>query len=110
MSIEIVTIGLFIFEWDRIARSVKGAATGWSVRGSNSVQARDALYSRPAETDPGAHPASCAVGTEDVTEEKRPIKHQNTEIKNGQSYASSVSMCLLGMVEDDIYLSSTLIS
>jgi len=69
--------------WAGIAQSVKGFATGWGVRGSNSVLARDGLYSRQIETGPGAHPACCAVGTEDLTEERRPIKHKDTKIKNG---------------------------
>jgi len=58
---EIDAIGLLIFEWAGIVQSVKGPATGWSVQCSNSVQARDGLYSREIETDPGAHPACCAV-------------------------------------------------
>jgi len=61
LSNEIVAIGLLIFEWTGIRQSLKGPATGWSVRGFNSMQARDVLCSRPVEIGPGAHAASCAV-------------------------------------------------
>ena len=33
---------------------------GWTVRGSNPVAAR---FSAPVQTEPGAHPASCIMGT-----------------------------------------------
>ena len=34
--------------------------TGWTVRGSNPGGAR---FSAPVQTGPGAHPASCTMGT-----------------------------------------------
>jgi hypothetical protein len=43
-----------------VAQSVWRLATGWTVRGSNSFGAR---FSTPVQTGPGAHPASCTVGT-----------------------------------------------
>jgi len=38
----------------------KRLATGWTVRGSNPGGAR---FSAPVQTGPGAHPASCTMGT-----------------------------------------------
>ena len=43
-----------------IAQSVQRLATGWTVRGSNPVGVR---FSVSVQTGPGAHPASCTVGT-----------------------------------------------
>ena len=42
------------------AQSVYRLATGWTVRGSNSGVGRDFP---PIQTGPGAHPASCTMGT-----------------------------------------------
>jgi hypothetical protein len=47
-----------------IAQSVQRLATGWTVRGSNPGGAR---FSAPVQTDPGAHPASCTMGTGSLT-------------------------------------------
>jgi hypothetical protein len=43
-----------------VAQSVKRLATGWTVRGSIPVGAR---FPAPVQYGPGAHPASCTVGT-----------------------------------------------
>jgi hypothetical protein len=43
-----------------VAQSVKRLATGWTVRGSNPVEA---IFSAPVETGPGANPSSCTMGT-----------------------------------------------
>jgi len=45
---------------DRVAQSVLRLATGWTVQGSNPSGGR---FSAPVQTGPGAHPASCAIGT-----------------------------------------------
>ena len=52
LSIEIVTIGLLIFEWAGIAQSLKGPATTWSVRGSNSFCAPDQSRQSLVPTQP----------------------------------------------------------
>jgi hypothetical protein len=43
-----------------VAQSVQRLATGWTVWGSNPGGAR---FSAPVQTGPGAHPASCTMGT-----------------------------------------------
>jgi len=43
-----------------VAQSIWRLATGWTVWGSNPGGAR---FSAPAQTGPGAHPASCTMGT-----------------------------------------------
>jgi hypothetical protein len=43
-----------------VAQSVYRMATGWTVRGSNPDGAR---FSASVQTGPGAHPASCTMGT-----------------------------------------------
>ena len=48
----------------RVAQSVQRLATGWTVRGSNPGGAR---FSAPVQTGPGAHPASCTMGTGSFT-------------------------------------------
>ena len=45
----------------RIAQSGSRLATGWTVQQSNS--GGGARFSAPVQTEPGAHPASCAMGT-----------------------------------------------
>ena len=49
-----------LFTW--LAGSSVGIAlaTGWTVQGSNLEGAR---FSAPVQTGPGAHPASCTIGT-----------------------------------------------
>jgi hypothetical protein len=44
----------------RVAQSALRLATDWTVRGSNPGGAR---FSAPVHTGPGAHPASCTMGT-----------------------------------------------
>ena len=44
----------------RVAQSVQRLAMGWTVRGSNRCGAR---FSAPVQIGPGAHPASCTMGT-----------------------------------------------
>jgi hypothetical protein len=44
---------------DREAQSVWRLDTGWKVQGSNGAR-----FSAPVQTGPGAHPASCTMGTE----------------------------------------------
>jgi hypothetical protein len=44
----------------RAATCGQRLAMGWTVRGSNSGEGR---FSSPVQTGPGAHPASCTVGT-----------------------------------------------
>ena len=45
-----------------LAQSVQRLATGWVVLGSNPVT-EGARFSAPVQTGPGAHPASCTIGT-----------------------------------------------
>jgi hypothetical protein len=45
---------------DRLAQSVQRLATSWTVRDRISVGAR---FCAPVQTGPGAHPASCTMGT-----------------------------------------------
>jgi hypothetical protein len=45
---------------NRVAQSVWRLTTGWTVRGSNPGGAR---FSTPVQTSPGAHLASCTMGT-----------------------------------------------
>ena len=45
----------------RVAQSVERLATDWTVRGSNP--GGGARFSAPVQTGPGAHPASCTMGT-----------------------------------------------
>ena len=45
----------------RVTQSVERLATGWTVRGSN--HGGEARFCAPAQTVPGAHPASCTMGT-----------------------------------------------
>jgi len=52
-----------------IAPSVYRLATGWTVRGSNPGGAR---FSARVQTGPGAHPASCTMGTGSFPGIKRP--------------------------------------
>jgi hypothetical protein len=44
-------------------------ATGWTVRGSNPGGGE--IFEH-VQTGPGAHPASCTMGTESFSEVKRP--------------------------------------
>ena len=44
---------------DRVAQPVLRLTTGWRVRGSNTDGARFSAV----QTGPGAHPASCKMGT-----------------------------------------------
>jgi hypothetical protein len=44
-----------------IAQSVQRLSMSWTVQGSNP--GGGARFSTPDQTDPGAHPASCAMGT-----------------------------------------------
>jgi hypothetical protein len=53
-------MNILIFLWAAVAQSVHRLATGWTVRGSNPDGAR---FSAPVHTGPGAHPASCTMGT-----------------------------------------------
>ena len=52
-----------------IDQSVQQLATSWTVRRSNPVGAR---FSAPVQTGPGAHPASCTMGTGSFSRVKRP--------------------------------------
>jgi hypothetical protein len=52
-----------------VAQSVQRMATGWTVRDSNPVGAR---FPAPVQTGPGAHPASCTMGTGSSPGVKRP--------------------------------------
>ena len=45
----------------RVAQPVQRLATGWTVRASNP--GGGARFSAPVQTGPGAHPASCTIGT-----------------------------------------------
>ena len=53
-----------------IAQSVLRHATGWTVRGSNP--GGGVRFSASVQTDPGAHPASCTMGTGSFQGVKRP--------------------------------------
>ena len=52
-----------------MAQSVQRLATGWTVRGSNPGGAR---LSASVQTGPGAHPASCTMGTGSLPGVMRP--------------------------------------
>ena len=47
---------------DRVAQSVQRLTAGWTVRGSNPGVGRG-RFSALVQTDPGAHPAFCTLGT-----------------------------------------------
>ena len=47
----------------RFAQSVQRLATGWTVRGSKKKIPVRARFSAPVQTGPGAHLASCTMGT-----------------------------------------------
>jgi hypothetical protein len=65
-----ILINWHITEEAGIAQAVKRYATGWTIRGSNTCRGRDFPHtSRPA---PGAHPATCTMGTESFPGVKRP--------------------------------------
>jgi hypothetical protein len=53
----------------RVAQSVKRRTTGWTVRGSNPGGVR---FFAHVQTGPGAHLASCTMGTESFPGVKRP--------------------------------------
>jgi hypothetical protein len=51
---------ILVYEVGRVAQSVWRLATVWTVRGSNPDGAR---FFAHVQTGPGAHPASCTMGT-----------------------------------------------
>ena len=53
-----------------IAQSVQRLATGWTVQGSNPGGGRD--FPRPSRPGPGAHSASCTMGTGSFPGAERP--------------------------------------
>jgi hypothetical protein len=57
--------------WAGIAQSVQKLAMGWTVRGSNP-SGGGARFSVSLQTDPGAYPASCTIGTGPFPGIKRP--------------------------------------
>ena len=46
-----------------VAQTVQRLATGWIVRGSKKKIPVGARFFTPVQTGPGAHPASCTMGT-----------------------------------------------
>jgi uncharacterized membrane protein YqiK len=73
MIIIIMTMQFFIdSSWALIARSVQLLTTGWTVLGSNPSGEGVARFAAPVQTGPGAHPASCTVGTGSLHGVKRP--------------------------------------
>jgi hypothetical protein len=67
-------------------------ATGWTVRGSNP--SRGARFFAHVQTGPGAHPASCTMGTGSFPGVKRPGRGadhpppSSAEVKKEHSYTS----------------------
>ena len=59
-KLKTIKVNLLVKPVDRVAQSVQRLATGWTVWGSNPGGAR---FSAPVQTGPGAHPASCKMGT-----------------------------------------------
>ena len=57
--------------WAGMAQSVQRLATGRTVWGSNPGGGE---ISATVETGPGAHPASCTIGTESFQGIKRPVR------------------------------------
>jgi hypothetical protein len=80
-----------------VAQSVWRLAAGWMVRGSNPGGG-GARFSAPVQTGPGAHPASCTMGTGSFLGVKRPghsIDHpppSSAKVKEGvELYVYSLS-------------------
>jgi hypothetical protein len=55
------TFASYVCSVGPVVQSVERLATGWTVRGSNP--GGEARFSAPVQTGPGAHPASCTMGT-----------------------------------------------
>ena len=86
--------------WTAIAQSLQRLATGWTVRGSNpGGGGRDF-----PQTGPGAHPASCTMGTGSFPRVKRPrrgadhLPHPAQKLKKEYSYTSTFSLSLRGLL------------
>ena len=85
----------------RVVQSVQRLPTAWTVRGSNPGGAR---FSAPVRTGPGAHPASCTMGTgsflgvrccRGVTLTPHPLLVQRSKID--QRYTSTLPKGLRGL-------------
>ena len=58
--LKLILVRMYLRFVGRVAQSVQRLTTGWTVQGSNPGGAR---FSAPIQTCPGAHPASCTMGT-----------------------------------------------
>jgi len=60
-----VDIGVFIENLSRVCGpgSSVGIATGYGLDGPGIESRLGAIFSAPVQTGPGAHPASCTMGT-----------------------------------------------
>jgi hypothetical protein len=73
----------------RVAKSVQRLATGWTVRGSNPGEGE---FFAHVQTDLGAHPASCTMGTGSfpgIKRQGRGVEHPpppSAEVENEYSY------------------------
>jgi hypothetical protein len=64
---------IIIFYCDNVGRdSSVGIATRYGPGGPGMESRWGAKFSAPIQTDPGAHPASCTMGTGSFPEVKRP--------------------------------------
>jgi hypothetical protein len=90
-----------------VAQTVQRLDTGWTVRVSNPVEA---TFFASFQTDPGAYPASYAMGTGSFTGAKRPghvvghPPHIALRLKNEYSYTSTPPLGLRGLYYGKIYL------
>ena len=89
-----------------IVQSVQRLANGWTVRGSNPGGGRD--FSAPVQIGPGAHPASCTMGTGSFLGVKRPGRgvdhppHLAPRLKEEQSYISAPPLSVRGLFQGEL--------
>ena len=80
------------FLWAWVAQSVQRLATGWTVRSTNS-------RSTSVQNGPGAHPASCTVGTGSLSRGQSgrnlstTLPHIAPRLKREYSYTSTPTPC-----------------
>jgi hypothetical protein len=91
----------------RVTQSVYRLATDWTVRDRIPVRAR---FFAHVQTGPGAHPASCTMGTGSLPGVKRPglgADHpppSSAEVKKGKSYTSIYPLGQFRPVTEALYL------
>jgi len=95
----------FKTRWAGRAQLVQRLATGWTVRGSNSGEAR---FFAPVQTGPGAYP-----GTGSFPGVKRPGRgvdhppHLLPGFKKEYSYTSTPTMSLRGLYWGELYYNTS---